>query len=188
MVDYNSRIYTVYIHTNLKNGKRYVGITLRNPPCSRWGKFGEKYANEELRADIGKYGWNAFDHQIVERHLTAAKAAEKEHFWISLFNTTDPRFGYNKTSGGFGCAATKVVAMKISQAKKGKPHKGHKLSPETIEKIRAKNIGQKRSAEARANISNGHKGLKFSEETRNRMSVSQKKRQQKLHQIITTNQ
>ena len=168
--------YTVYIHTNLINNKRYVGITKRNPPCVRWGNSGSKYSNKSFKEDIEKYGWNNFDHQIVEQNLSSSKASVKEQFWISLFNTTDPRFGYNQTKGGFGCSATNIVGEKISKSKKGKSIKGHFIDAETRAKISASNKNKKRSEETRQKLSLAHKGMKFSTEAKLKMHLSAMKR------------
>ena len=53
---YNTKRYSVYIHTNKINSKKYVGITSQNVN-TRW-KNGQGYKdNERFFDDIREYGW-----------------------------------------------------------------------------------------------------------------------------------
>ena len=57
--------YYVYIHTCKVNGKKYVGVTGRNPE-SRW-KEGRGYkTNKHFYSAILKYGWTNFEHEVFE--------------------------------------------------------------------------------------------------------------------------
>ena len=163
--------YTVYIHTNLINNKRYVGITKRTPPCLRWGKYGEKYANEYLRADIGKYGWDKFDHQIVARNLTPTQASTQEQFWVALFNTTDPRFGYNLTKGGFGCVPNERMRKMASERNMGANNPMYGKTPWN-KGLPSPSKGVPRSEETKRKISAAKKGHSVSEETRKKLSAA----------------
>lgn len=56
--------YSVYIHQNLTNGKRYVGITCKKPE-RRWGYQGAGYKSQTyFWKAIQKYGWDNFDHEV----------------------------------------------------------------------------------------------------------------------------
>ena len=91
--------YTVYCHTNLINGKKYVGIT-KNVPEIRWGYNGINYKNCTLFwKAIEKYGWDNFSHDILETGLSEKEAIEKERYYIKLWDTMKTN-GYNLTSGG----------------------------------------------------------------------------------------
>ena len=95
MVDRNN---VVYKHTS-PSGKVYIGITCLNP-SRRWNS-GKGY---KMQAAIGraikKYGWENFSHEILAENLTRAEASQKEQENIRLFQSDDPRYGYNCTSGG----------------------------------------------------------------------------------------
>lgn len=92
--------YFLYIHTSPK-GKRYVGITSYKHPQARWGKGGSKYSyNEHFWRAIQKYGWDNFKHEVILKDITYKKACEMEKYYIALYNTTDPNFGYNVQLGG----------------------------------------------------------------------------------------
>ena len=90
--------YSVYIHTNKVNGKRYIGVTEKKPE-ERWAN-GKGYKNNPyFTAAIQKYGWDNFDHFILEvdsRELMF----QLEQQYIAYYKTTDERFGYNISSGG----------------------------------------------------------------------------------------
>lgn len=85
--------YIVYIHTNLINNKKYIGITCQEPQ-KRWGKDGYGY-REQLKFynAIQKYGWNNFSHEIVAKNLTNEEALELESEYISYYNSINN--GYN---------------------------------------------------------------------------------------------
>lgn len=163
--------YTVYMHLNIINNKKYIGITSRKPEL-RWQNGTAYRNNKHFDAAIIKYGWNNFNHIILEKNLSEKEAFEKEKYYIQLYKTFDRRFGYNKTLGGEGIS-------------------GYKFSNETIEKMRQNNIGeknpmygrvgnlhpmyglkgklnpnygQKRSKEVCEKISEARKGIKLSEE------------------------
>lgn len=94
--------YTVYIHTNKRNGKKYVGITSKKP-AQRWNSGYGYYLNKPFYHAIKKYGWNdGFKHDIVAEGLTAEQAASLERELIAQYDSNDPQHGYNRTGGGFG--------------------------------------------------------------------------------------
>ena len=58
-------IYTVYMHTSPSN-KRYIGVT-KQKPISRWRTDGSGYKhNKHFWNAIQKYGWDNFEHIIIE--------------------------------------------------------------------------------------------------------------------------
>lgn len=110
--------YCVYKHT-APNGKVYIGITSQMPEA-RWGKDGSGYKhNKHFWNAICKYGWNAFVHEILLEGLTADQAGEFERLFIDLYDSWNPKKGYNNTSGGErGFQRSKATLAKMSQATK----------------------------------------------------------------------
>ena len=124
------RIYTVYMHTNLENNKKYVGLTSQKPRV-RWGYgYGYEKCPYFFNA-IKKNGWNGFSHEIVLQNLTKDEAEMFEIAMIKYYNTTDKEFGYNIDNGGNSSGKrTQETKDKISKSNTGK-----KLSKETRDKI-----------------------------------------------------
>lgn len=93
--------YAIYIHTNLINNKVYIGQTSHGEnPNLRWGTNGNGYKDQpEFYQDIQKYGWNNFTHNILENGLTSIEADIKEKKYITIYNSTNPDKGYNKSIG-----------------------------------------------------------------------------------------
>lgn len=89
------RTYSLYVHTNNINGKKYVGITKRNEN-DRWLN-GKGYANIEFGNAIEKYGWNNFTHDIVLTGLSREEARSMEKLYINKWNTNNKACGYNRT-------------------------------------------------------------------------------------------
>lgn len=91
--------YVVYVHQNKTNGKRYIGIT--NNTVKRWYGKGKHYDGcPRFFNAIQKYGWDNFQHEVIERGLTLEEANDRERFYIAKYRTTDKRYGYNITDGG----------------------------------------------------------------------------------------
>ena len=129
--------YSLYIHTNKTNDKRYVGITKRNPPESRWGTNGNQYRESpHLYSAIQKYGWDNFDHEIRASGLTRDDACLLEKYYISNFKTQDNRFGYNIFEGGTAPSIPQDVREKMSRSMMGNKNcLGRVTSEETKRKI-----------------------------------------------------
>lgn len=92
----------VYKHTNRRSGKVYIGRCLW--PCyqDRW-KNGYGYRSAPaFWPEIEKYGWDAFDHEILASDLTLNEANRIEKEMISQHRSNDPVYGYNVCAGGTG--------------------------------------------------------------------------------------
>lgn len=109
-VDENKKIYCIYKHTS-PSGKVYIGMT-KQDPNKRW-QNGSGYKTQRLfwRA-IKKYGWDNFEHKILDDNLTHNEACEKEIMYINQYQSNNPKYGYNVTSGGDG---TPRHGIKIAQ-------------------------------------------------------------------------
>lgn len=84
--------YCVYLHKNKINNKCYVGITSRKPR-ERW-QYGNGYRKQpKFFNAILKYGWNNFEHIILEKDLNEDEALEQETYYIQKYNSI--KNGYN---------------------------------------------------------------------------------------------
>lgn len=89
----------IYKHTNKTNGKCYIGQTCRKNPNERWNN-GKSYNGTIFAKAIEKYGWDNFDHEIIEDNiLTQEEANEREQYWIEYYGSYGEN-GYNMTRGG----------------------------------------------------------------------------------------
>ncbi len=138
--------YCIYIHKNKINNKVYVGQTCQSPE-SRW-KNGEGYKGcPQFYAAIQKYGWDNFEHIILENNLTLEEANEKEAYYIRLYDSY--KNGYNATLGGKNAPKTEEHKLKLSESNVGKhPHQGElnpmygkHMSEEAKQKSRLKQKG-----------------------------------------------
>lgn len=91
------KTWVVYKHTNLINGKSYIGITSRTNPLIRW-KNGEGYRTQpKFYRAIKKYGWNGFSHSLLFVELAKEEAFSKERELIKTFDCIEN--GYNTQEG-----------------------------------------------------------------------------------------
>lgn len=87
----------IYIHKNKTNEKVYVGQT--NDVSKRWAGQGTHYMScPKFWKAICKYGWDGFDHIILEENLTIEEANQKEAEYIKIFDSINN--GYNIAAGG----------------------------------------------------------------------------------------
>lgn len=129
----NERLWSVYKHTS-PSGKIYIGIA--KDPKHRWRGDGNGYkGSTRIWYAIQKYGWENFKHEIIARNLTRDEACRLEIAVIRSFNTTNPEFGYNLTTGG-QCPA---------------------FSPESIERLRQSQTGHPVSEKVRNILANVNK-------------------------------
>lgn len=149
--------YIVYITTNLKNGKQYVGDHSTNNIND--GYLGSGTA---LKSALKKYGRKNFKREILEQCITKQLAFDLQEKYIIQYNTMCPD-GYNiSPTGGIEMSGGKLsnqTKEKMSLSKLGikfsdkhkenlrKAHIGLKQSLETIEKRCKKTRGKKRSEE-----------------------------------------
>lgn len=93
------KTYIVYVHKNKINGKVYIGQTSDTLERRARGGCGYKTSPHFYHA-IKEYGWDNFEHFILESNLSSSEADKREQFWISAFDSTNPNKGYNLTLGG----------------------------------------------------------------------------------------
>lgn len=152
---------TIYHITHRESGKTYVGQT-RQVFKYRMSQHRHEalVRNSSLliHKAIRKYGWDAFEADVLEVVEGGDELDSAERFWIKLYGSLAPN-GYNLESGGNGNKTLNAATKK----KIGDAHRGKKLSEAHIERLREANRG------------NFHtKGRRLSEEHRAKMSARMK--------------
>lgn len=108
------------MHVNRANGKRYIGITHHEDPEKRWQHGRGYFRNKHFTDAILKYGWDNFDHIIVESGLSKIEACDLEKELIKKYQTQDKTFGYNITNGGEFFRHAEESKRLMSEHRKGK--------------------------------------------------------------------
>ena len=169
----------VYLLVNTSNGKKYVGKT-KKTLAKRWEDHcravarGSKYA---IHRAIRKYGQNVFTREVLGEYRSEAKALAAEKRWIAKLKTMGAG-GYNMCAGGRGAIGYRMTAE--ARVKLRNFAKGRDMSA-----VLAKSIESRKknglSAKAKANISAAqrkrHREHPISVETRRKLSVANKGRQ-----------
>ena len=151
--------YTVYMHVNSINGKRYIGITKQKPEY-RWRSDGSGYfRSPHFWGAIQKYGWNNFKHIILLENADRNFACDMEQELIDLYHTRDRRYGYNMTAGGDGSRGWKPSAETL--AKRSAKLRGIKRSEQHRQRLREANLGKKATKETREKLRESHIGKKL---------------------------
>lgn len=115
---------TIYAIRNKENGKVYIGRSTklehrikqhwqekrRMIQISKEPKFMGSLTDFEK--DFECFGQNAFEVYRIEECVPPEMCRQREAFWISEYNATDPRFGYNKS---------REVAVKVDSFIRGLP-------------------------------------------------------------------
>lgn len=100
----------IYIIRNKINDKVYVGQTtvslrLRFQNHLSAARKGKDYV---IGKAIRKYGESNFFIELLEE-CAQEELNEREKYWISYFNSTDNKFGYNMSTGGNAVRTTKEL-------------------------------------------------------------------------------
>lgn len=92
--------YIVQMHRNKINGKVYIGQSSLDNINRRFrGGCGYK-SSPYFYAAIQKYGWENFEHIILEANISEEEIDEKERYQIKLYQSLNPEYGYNLKPGG----------------------------------------------------------------------------------------
>ena len=119
-----NKTFEVYKITNILNNKIYIGITSIGTGrrfkvhCSK-SRLGSNYP---LHKAIKEYGEDKFRPDLIEICDSVETLREREKYFISLFNSTDPNIGYNTTNGGEYIEVTQEMREALSKAQKGRAH------------------------------------------------------------------
>lgn len=117
--------------------KYYYGITSYKYVTTRWNRGDGYIHNNSFYKDILKFKWDNFEHEVLFNNLTLEEAESLERMYIALYDTMNPKHGYNKQTGGIKYDVHPDTRKKFSDSKKGKnnPMYGKPHSKEHNEKI-----------------------------------------------------
>ena len=130
---------SIYMFINTINNKMYIGQTVRDNYKNR---FYEHKRNAQQNVQnyfynaIRKYGYDSFKTFILFQTEELNNSEEnkklltdilniKEKFYIALYKSNNPTFGYNLTEGGDGVSGytfSKEAKQKMSNSKMGANH------------------------------------------------------------------
>lgn len=160
--------YIIYAHKNKITNEYYIGqtcsdLTIRsglNGKKYTYKKKNNEYYHPKFAPAIIQYGWDNFEHIILESDITEDIVDEREKDYIKLYDSV--KHGYNATEGG----QREHYFDEESRRKMSEAHKKlcGKNSP---------NYGIKRTEEERKRISQNsknRKNYKHSEETKQKIS------------------
>lgn len=137
----NNLNYSVYVHTNKINGKKYVGQS--SNIIERWKNGGKNYfSSTKFHRAIQKYGWENFTHEILYENLNKEAANKIERDLIKKYDFINN--GYNIQEGGY-TSLTKESLDKMSKSLK----QGYIDHPERKKRISEKLTGRKNSEETK---------------------------------------
>jgi group I intron endonuclease len=179
----------IYKAENIINNKVYIGKTIQTLNSRinqhKYEAFESNRYNFYFYRAIRKYGWDNFQWEILCETDSESKLNVLEKFYIAVYGKMNKL--YNCTNGGDGgFSFTEETLKKMSKAQTGRKH-----SPETIEKLRQINygnkygLGRKHSLQTKKKLSlikqnqsestkeknrQAHIGKKKSEETKKKIS------------------
>lgn len=108
----------IYCHIS-PSGKKYIGKT-EQTLTSRWANGKGYNSCRVFKKAIDKYGWDNFEHLILEevsansKKELQEKLSRKEQEYIYKYNTLAPN-GYNLTSGGEGASIVFVPEEELKK-------------------------------------------------------------------------
>jgi len=135
-------MYVIYLVTNGIDGKQYVGFTTKLI-VTRWAEH----------KSTAKHSAKNYFHKAIRKHgndnflIKSLKTGEDEEwglkveepYYIAMYRTNDPQWGYNLTGGGEGIlGASLETRCKIGKSAKGRVH-----SEESKQKRRTAMTGKK---------------------------------------------
>lgn len=157
----------------------YFGITSRSPE-DRFGKNGCNYqSSPHFYAAIQKYGWDAFEHNILYAGCTKEQACELEKMLILKYGTQDRERGYNVLEGGDAPVIPPEIREKMSLAMRGNTNGAHPCAEETKHKISVAIKGKPFTEEHKQKLSDAAKRRRrtpCSDETKKRISAHNPRR------------
>lgn len=123
--------YSVYQYT-FPDGMIYIGATKNKVEQRRDQGYQH---NKRLQNAMRLAGWKNIEVTILADDLTQEDAFDKEQYFISLFDATNPTVGYNLSKGGkstyAGLKHTDEYRHKMSNL-----YKGRTFSEETLKRLK----------------------------------------------------
>ena len=112
--------WSIYKHTNKRNGKSYIGQTHYANPELRWynGKNGKAYISSPkfYNAILAEPdGFEGFTHEVLQRNISEAEIDELEKYYITLYDSI--KNGYNISPGGNDHTYTSVTIYQLDEEK-----------------------------------------------------------------------
>lgn len=138
----------IYKTTNLINNKIYIGQHIS-------ASFDLKYFGSGIKitAALKKYGEENFCCEILEECPSMDSLNDREFYWINHLQSCNPKIGYNIKLGGNNAPHSEEIKQKISKGNKGK-----KRSPEYIEQMRQRQMGNHYNKSCNKDRVRMHKG------------------------------
>lgn len=141
----------IYYFKNKINGKMYFGQTIstfEERYCNDINKIINSVSNDHFKRSIEKYGIENFE---INKRFDIAYSKEEldalEDMYICVYNTINPKYGYNKKRGGAKPVPNEELRKKLSESHKGSLHLVGEANPF---------YGKKHSAETRQKMSDNH--------------------------------
>lgn len=167
-------VWTIYCHTHISSGRKYVGLTVR-----AWQRRWSQHVTQSMKSSGGRshfqnairlYGKSAFSHEVLETCDSLEDANAAENKWIEELGTRNPVKGFNLMIGG----------QHVPHSKKNPwDRPGMRdvyleafRNPVVREKLRSASMGKTQSQEARMKNSAAHKGKILNLEHRSKISLS----------------
>jgi len=158
----------IYLITNTKNNKCYVGQTVSKRVEKRWSGH-RRRPQGLLKLAFNKYGLESFKFETICELDDKEQLDEREILEIKNRDTVAPN-GYNLEKGG---TRNKKDVNPETRLKMSVSHIGHKHTELAKQKIGQSSKGRTFSEEHRQAISKARIGMKFTDETRKKISIAQ---------------
>lgn len=109
---------TIYMHRNKIDGKVYIGYTTQKNLNDRWVNGHGYKDNDYFTNAIKKYGWENFDHIILDSgDWDVETISKKEDYYIELYNARNREKGYNIKKGGFHAISPNALPAALAWRK-----------------------------------------------------------------------
>jgi group I intron endonuclease len=177
----------VYLATNLINGKRYVGKTMKTLAARRASHIRESSGRKPhyFQRAIYKYGAKNFTWEELFTSDNEDELFQKEIHYIEFYGTYNSEGGYNLTKGGegqlgyhFSEESRKKMSHCPSEETREKMSESHKQyrkdHPDYDERLTKILVGYNKSPAGRLTAAKSHLGKEFPRETAAKISEALK--------------